>query len=82
MRLYIAGKVTGDPDYKAKFDRADMWLKVAGYDVENPTEHGLENATWVGAMRWLIPRLLSCHGVALLPDWRKSRGARLEVVYR
>lgn len=30
-------------------------------------------------MRDGLTRLLRCDGVALLPDWSRSRGARLEV---
>jgi hypothetical protein len=79
MKLYIAGKVTGESEYKEKFDRAERWLRLAGYDVCNPTDYGLEDTSWNDAMRFLIPKLLECDGVAMLPDWRKSRGAILEV---
>ena len=79
MKLYIAGKVTGVSDYKKKFARADQWLKLAGYDVCNPAAFELEDASWNDAMRFVIPKMLECDGVALLPNWRKSRGAKLEV---
>jgi hypothetical protein len=79
VKLYLAGKVTGDPDYKYKFYNAAMWLRVAGYCVCNPAECGLENSTWIDAMRYLIPKILECDAIALLPGWWKSKGARLEV---
>jgi hypothetical protein len=78
MKLYIAGKVTGENGYKIKFYNAAMWLRVAGYSVCSPAEHGLENAAWRDAIRCLIPKMLECDGVALLPDWRRSRGAKIE----
>lgn len=29
-KLYIAGKITGDPDYKAKFTEAENFYKKRG----------------------------------------------------
>jgi hypothetical protein len=79
MRLYIAGKVTGDEDYKQKFDVIEAFLADAGYDVCNPIDYVLEGASWNEAMRAVIPEMLECDGVALLHDWQESTGAKLEV---
>jgi hypothetical protein len=56
-----------------------MRLRIAGYTVFDPTSHGLEDVSWNDAMRFVIPELLKCDGVAMLPNWRKSRGAKIEV---
>lgn len=29
-KIYIAGKITGDPDYKAKFEEAENFYKKKG----------------------------------------------------
>ena len=36
-KIYIAGKITGDPDYKAKFNAAAEAYKKKGYTVLNPS---------------------------------------------
>lgn len=35
-KIYIAGKITGDPDYKTKFNTAAEAYKKKGYIVLNP----------------------------------------------
>ena len=34
--VYIAGKITGDPDYRAKFEHAAEVLTSVGYTVLSP----------------------------------------------
>lgn len=36
MKIYIAGKITGDPYYKAKFARAAADIADAGHTPINP----------------------------------------------
>lgn len=36
MRIYIAGKITGDKNYKKKFAKAERALKKKGHSVMNP----------------------------------------------
>lgn len=36
-KIYIAGKITGDPDYKAKFEEAENFYKKMGFTVLTPT---------------------------------------------
>ena len=78
MKIYLAGKVTGEVNYKSKFSNAAMCLRLRGYTVFCPIDYGLETITWQEAMRFLIPKMLECDGLALLPNWWKSKGARLE----
>jgi hypothetical protein len=75
---YISGAISSDPNYKAKFADAETVLMNLGFDVLNPT---------------CVPALLSyeqhmqidlifvdaCDVVVLLPDWRYSDGAQVEV---
>jgi len=76
--IYIAGKVTGDPDYKKKFIKAEDALYDAGYEPFNPAASISCNEEWQNAMKKAIRLMMSCDGVALLPDWKKSKGAKIE----
>ncbi|MDR7253749.1 hypothetical protein J2X46_002739 [Nocardioides sp. BE266] len=81
MRLYVAGPMSGLPDfnYRAFFDAAAA-LRGAGYEVENPAENELEGeASWLAFMRMSLVQISKVDGLALLPGWQDSRGASLEV---
>ena len=43
MRVYISGKITGEPmdQVIAKFARAEFELATKGYDPVNPLKNGL-----------------------------------------
>lgn len=82
MKLYIAGPMTGLPDFNfPAFNAAELALQAAGFETANPARHGAgePGLEWADYMRRDIPDLLTCDGVALLPDWHRSRGACLEV---
>lgn len=36
MKIYIAGKITGDKNYKEKFDAVEKLLASRGHSVMNP----------------------------------------------
>ena len=38
MKVYIAGKITGDPGYRDKFAAAEIQLGWQGHTVLNPAE--------------------------------------------
>lgn len=77
MKIYIAGKITGDPYYKAKFARAAADIADAGHTPINPAmqPEGMTNADY---MRISFAQLDSADAVAFLPDWEDSQGARIE----
>lgn len=80
MRVYIAGKVTGE-DVKScreKFLRAEYSLKKKGHSVVNPTKLLPPTANWHDAMRVCIKELVNCDGIYMLEDWRDSKGAQVE----
>lgn len=81
MRLYIAGPMTGLPEfnYPAFFDAAKA-LAERGIDSINPArEEGREGCSdWVSFMRASLRDLADCDGIALLPGWQNSRGAAME----
>lgn len=81
-RLYLAGPMTGYPEYNFPlFNRAAKLLRELGYDVFNPAENtdNGEIQSLAYYMRLDIPALLASEAVVLLPDWQQSRGANLEV---
>lgn len=82
--IYVAGPMTGLPkkNFPAFMDAAKR-LRRAGYRVVNPAE--LENIkpmcrTWEECLRRDLKHILSkCYAIALLPNWKISRGALLEM---
>jgi len=77
-KIYISGKVTGDPDYGEKFIAEADRLRALGYRPVNPTAQIPEDESWPSAMRIALGAMLACDGVSLLPGWRESRGAKVE----
>ena len=79
MKLYLAGKITGDPKYHAKFMVEKICLMLHGYTVITPSV--LPNGMVPGdCMRISFAMLDSADIVAFLPVWPKIRGDRKRVV--
>ncbi|CAD6876126.1 DUF4406 domain-containing protein [Methylomonas fluvii] len=79
-RLYLAGPMTGIPDYNYPlFNAMAERLRAKGFEVENPAENQAPACgSWAGYMRLALSQLMTCEVVAFLPNWEASRGARLE----
>ena len=77
MKAYIAGKITGDENYRRKFQTAREKLEEHGFTVINPAElpEGMRPEDY---MRICLAMMDSADIVAFLPDYDQSRGARLE----
>lgn len=79
MRLYIAGPMSGLPDFNyPAFHAAEAQLWAAGYETLNPANNG-EQDSWEGYMRAAIAQVIQADGIAYLPGAYSSRGARLEL---
>lgn len=78
--IYIAGKMTGLPDFNyPAFHAEAARLRAMGFEVLNPAENPEPPCgTWAGYMRLAIAQLVQCDAVRLLPGWEDSSGARLE----
>lgn len=77
-RIYLAGPMTGLPDYNyPAFHAVAARLRALGHHVENPAENPGQE-TWQAYMRQALRQMLTCDLVALLPGWADSRGATLE----
>ena len=77
MKIYIAGKITGDKGYKAKFMEASKVLKALGHVVINPAvlPQGLEERDY---MRITLAMLEAADLGVFLPDYQESAGAMIE----
>jgi hypothetical protein len=79
MRLYIAGPMSGLPEYNyPAFHAAEADLRAAGHYVLNPARNP-ECDSWEGYMRAAIRQVIQADAVAFLPGSHNSRGARLEL---
>lgn len=81
MTVYLAGPITGNPDYMADFSAWEERLKLMGHRVFNPALLGkVDGWRWIDYMKRDIPYLLlNCESVFALPGWESSRGAKIEV---
>lgn len=79
-KIYIAGKITGDPDYKAKFDSAAKKYSDKGYVVLSPAAmpEGMSRADY---MRICLAMIDTADVVAFLAGFRESSGAMIEYDY-
>ena len=81
MKVYIAGPMSGLPDFNyPAFFRAAEALTKCGHVPINParTEGREDCKTWLDYMRAALRDVADADGIALLPGWQDSRGAALE----
>jgi hypothetical protein len=81
MKIYIAGKITGEPMLSVveKFKKKQLELEQQGFEVVNPVE--LVNnpeEQWEKAMKTCLTALMKCEAICLLPCFVDSKGALLE----
>ena len=76
-KIYISGKITGDPNYREKFAKAEEEVKAKGYMVMNPAILP-EGFSWVDYMEISFAMMKACDAIYLLEDWEDSAGACLE----
>lgn len=79
MIFYIAGPITGDAGYRAKFEAvANMIRKTEpGASIINPAllPEGMDRADY---MAICLPMLMRADVAVFLPRWSSSGGARIE----
>lgn len=87
MKLYLAGPMRGHPnDNYAAFEEAARGLRGWGHEVVSPHEGdaaaGFTPEVDSGTKAYMardLPLVLSCEAIVVLPGWRKSAGAQIEV---
>ncbi|MGP1459236.1 MAG: DUF4406 domain-containing protein [Treponema sp.] len=79
MKIYIAGKITGNPDYKAQFAQAEAQLLEKGHSVMNPARLLVcREFTYADYITVSQAMQSVCHAVFFLPNWKDSSGAIAE----
>jgi hypothetical protein len=80
VKIYIAGPITGDPNYKDKFLTAEQVLAAKGHTVWNPANNP-EGFAHHEYMTVCLPAVQFCDAVLMLPGWKKSVGALQEYAH-
>lgn len=80
MIVYLAGKISDNPEYRIQFTAAKTELERDGHIVLNPAElpEGMSPAAY---MRICFAMIDTADELRALPGWYCSRGARVEMAY-
>lgn len=80
-KLYVSGGMSHYPGFNfPAFAEATKALRLAGYEVEDPGEFGVQDGwDWTDYLKKDLHIVIDSDGVATLPNWQESRGACLEV---
>lgn len=78
MKIYIAGKVTGEANYKTKFYQAGKAVEHYGHTALLPSILPSTGLTEADYMRICLAMIESSDLVLFLPDYTKSEGAIVE----
>lgn len=76
--VYLAGKITGDPNYRQKFRAARRELERAGFIVLDPSILPYPAFEYEAYMIIGAVILDQCDAACFLGDWEDSNGARRE----
>ena len=81
MKVYISGQISGleYEEARARFDKAEDFLKGLGVDTVNPMDNGLpEESTWIQHLCKDLELLHDCSHIYMIDGWQLSRGACIE----
>lgn len=80
MKIYIAGKITGEPNFKKIFKTKEEELKSQDHIVLNPADlpKGLSYEEYMTICFAMID---VCDEVHFLSNWSTSQGAKREKMY-
>ena len=83
MKIYLAGKITGNSKFKDDFKKAELALKLQGHIVLNPADtiariQRLEHYEYLHMCYAMID---VADAAAFLPNWKDSKGAKMEFLH-
>lgn len=87
IKFFISGPIDTHGNQKKNlkaFNEMAEHLKSMGYKYINPARlvnlKSFKHADYVDFLTQGIRDLVKCGGMILLPNWRKSRGVKIEVI--
>lgn len=80
-KVYISGPITGDENFREKFNNAAKTLLNSGYKVLNPANVNdvMPVANYEEYMKADLLLLGICYAIYMLKGWQKSCGANREL---
>ena len=82
MNIYLAGPMTGLPDFNyPAFEAKAKELRALGHKVKSPTEHSYDVNNFPLRRAFATYTDYICHvadAIYMLDGWHKSHGARIE----
>lgn len=78
MKVYIAGKITGNENYKAQFESAARQIEALGHIVLNPALLP-EGMTAEEYMRICTAMISVCDGIWVLPNYWNSAWTKIAI---
>jgi len=80
VKIHIAGKITGDENYREKFRKQEERLREEGHIVLNPASlpEGMKREEYMQICTAMMS-VADC--VAFIPGWEESHGAQLEYAW-
>ncbi|KXB66164.1 hypothetical protein HMPREF3181_00909 [Parvimonas sp. KA00067] len=81
--IYLSGKISGDKNYKEKFEKYKKKFTAEGYIVLNPAEISLPeySNSWYQYMMVCLNLLKNADIIFLLDDYKDSTGALIELEF-
>lgn len=80
MKIYIAGKVTGNSNYENDFGEAQRYLTSKGHLCMNPAVLP-EGFNWDDYIPICFKMIDACDSIYMLKNWMSSKGAQAELAY-
>lgn len=78
-KVYIAGKISGNPDYVSQFKSAEKLIADKGFIPVNPVQTVVK--TYKEYIMDGLLLLSNCDYIYLIDGWETSLGANLEKVF-